>query len=740
MKQLKKSKSTEKAFSFRKNGVIGMWLITYVCLFLVLFGLWAVIVAVSQFIVGRQSAQINENAIQVLVSILDENFASLESLTTQMEINDSITRKTYNQFTVDGRTAYTSKEIQDELLAHKARYSYVSEIFLWLPKSGYVISSGTVASSEIYYKLSFADIDFSQAQWEDFLSEKRQSAYCSLTSHGSVSHVLLLTTIPGTALTSGGERNYSTLVFDLNLAAIQKTVQELADANESCIEIYDSDGMLFCQAGERINRAGHRIQVVSQQTGWVYEMTIPSDIWFGEARYLILWMSASLIAAFLLFCGLSFYFTKRNYNPLREMLESVKTDSSFDAYDGSEYAYLQETFAQILEERRGAYVRRFLTGAAKRAEVDSRMLENLQLEWMVKPCLLLLIRPCGDWAEGAEGQSQLADAEAVVKRNLPGGCSVFLNRMLVVLVPDISEREQEWKTAVEGLDQKLGEETDRYEIAVSRFEEHGSISAAYDEAVYAMQYMGYLSENRIVFYEDIREISTPRRIIYADEAALGQAVKKQDPGECLTLMRQAWEANTAGARLRQSDLRFLFSMQMSSYFKIVCMLYPEFYQNGFPVDMRQISAAGSAGELEKILDQVVKDSFAQMQKYSADNKEERFKLEVTQYIEEHFTEQDLTVESLCRAFGKTAPYFSRLFKEASGVGILDYINHRRIQEAKYLICNRKALSVNELAERTGFSNANTFIRVFKKYEGVTPGKYQESVICQLRDGQNGRKD
>ena len=682
MKQFIKSKSTDRAFSFRKNGVIGMWLVTYVCLFLVLFGLWAVIVAVSQFIVNRQSAQINENAIQVLVSILDENFASLESLTTQMEINDSITRKTYNQFTTDGRTAYTSKEIRDELVAYKARYSYVSEIFLWLPKSGYVISSGTVASSEIYYELYFGDIDFSRTQWEDFLSEKRQNSYYSLTSHGSVSHVLLLTTIPSTALTSSGERNYSTLVFDLNLAAIQKTVQELADANESYIEIYDSDGMLFCRAGDRINGAGHRIQVVSQQTGWVYEMTIPSNIWFGEARQLIVWMSAALIAAFLLFCRLSLYFTKRNYNPLREVLESVKADSSFDVYDGSEYTYLQETFAQILEESRGAYVRRFLTGATKHAEVDSKTLENLQLEWMLKPCLLLLIRPCEDWAEGAEGQRQLSDVEAIAKRSLQDCYCVFLNRMLVVLVPGVYEHEPEWKTAVAGLDQKLREETSKYDIAVSRFEEHGSISTAYDEAVYAMQYVGYLSEKRIVFYEDICEISTPRRIIYANEAALGQAVKKQNAGECLALMRQAWEANTVGARLRQSDLRFLFSMQMSSYFKIVCMLYPEFYQNGFPVDMRQISSAGSAGELEKILDQVVKDSFAQMQKYGADNKEERFKLEVTQYIEEHFTQQDLTVESLCRAFGKTAPYFSRLFKEASGMGILDYINHRRVQEGQ----------------------------------------------------------
>lgn len=74
------------------------------------------------------------------------------------------------------------------------------------------------------------------------------------------------------------------------------------------------------------------------------------------------------------------------------------------------------------------------------------------------------------------------------------------------------------------------------------------------------------------------------------------------------------------------------------------------------------------------------------------------------------------------------------------MGVLDYIHHRRVQEAKYLICNQKEWSVNELAERVGFSSANTFIRVFKKYEGITPGKYRESIVCQLRYTQSGQKD
>lgn len=34
------------------------------------------------------------------------------------------------------------------------------------------------------------------------------------------------------------------------------------------------------------------------------------------------------------------------------------------------------------------------------------------------------------------------------------------------------------------------------------------------------------------------------------------------------------------------------------------------------------------------------------------------------------------------------------------------------------------MKVNEVAESVGVKNVNTFIRMFKQYEGVTPGKYQ----------------
>ncbi|MNP84600.1 HTH-type transcriptional activator RhaR [compost metagenome] len=67
---------------------------------------------------------------------------------------------------------------------------------------------------------------------------------------------------------------------------------------------------------------------------------------------------------------------------------------------------------------------------------------------------------------------------------------------------------------------------------------------------------------------------------------------------------------------------------------------------------------------------------------------------------------------------------SKLFKEQTGETLPDYINKVRLEQAKVLLRDDK-LSISDAAVRVGYLNSNALIRSFKKYEGVTPGKYKE---------------
>ena len=56
----------------------------------------------------------------------------------------------------------------------------------------------------------------------------------------------------------------------------------------------------------------------------------------------------------------------------------------------------------------------------------------------------------------------------------------------------------------------------------------------------------------------------------------------------------------------------------------------------------------------------------------------------------------------------------------------DYLIKVRVGRAKELLMEGR--SVEEVCERVGYDDSNYFIKIFKKYVGVTPSKYRKSVL------------
>lgn len=96
--------------------------------------------------------------------------------------------------------------------------------------------------------------------------------------------------------------------------------------------------------------------------------------------------------------------------------------------------------------------------------------------------------------------------------------------------------------------------------------------------------------------------------------------------------------------------------------------------------------------------------------------------QVSAYVQDHYADINLSVSMIGAHFGITPQYVSRLFKEQSGQGLHDYISQVRTAEAKKLL--QQGVTIEEISSRVGFSSSSAFIRVFKKYEGITPGRFK----------------
>lgn len=87
----------------------------------------------------------------------------------------------------------------------------------------------------------------------------------------------------------------------------------------------------------------------------------------------------------------------------------------------------------------------------------------------------------------------------------------------------------------------------------------------------------------------------------------------------------------------------------------------------------------------------------------------------------------MNIEKISDVLNMNASYLSRFFKEQTGQSIANFINNVRIKNAKKLL-KESQYNLDKIGSMTGFTNSVTFIRVFKKYEGITPGKYREIYI------------
>lgn len=115
-----------------------------------------------------------------------------------------------------------------------------------------------------------------------------------------------------------------------------------------------------------------------------------------------------------------------------------------------------------------------------------------------------------------------------------------------------------------------------------------------------------------------------------------------------------------------------------------------------------------------------------------DNRDEYIVGLVQEYIRQNYQDPNLNVGKLCEDMEKSVSYVSKLFKEKTGQNILYYINMVRIENAKRLLRESgQDTAIGDIGKAVGFTNSNSFIRIFKKYEQMTPGKYRELNLFGL---------
>jgi YesN/AraC family two-component response regulator len=111
---------------------------------------------------------------------------------------------------------------------------------------------------------------------------------------------------------------------------------------------------------------------------------------------------------------------------------------------------------------------------------------------------------------------------------------------------------------------------------------------------------------------------------------------------------------------------------------------------------------------------------------------EKNNLELKQQIIELFEVQkiyknsDLRITTISETLNTNRTYISRLINEEFDMNFSEFVNKYRITEAISFLEDKdfKIYTMEHIAEMSGFGSINSFNRVFKEIEGVTPGQFK----------------
>ncbi len=106
-------------------------------------------------------------------------------------------------------------------------------------------------------------------------------------------------------------------------------------------------------------------------------------------------------------------------------------------------------------------------------------------------------------------------------------------------------------------------------------------------------------------------------------------------------------------------------------------------------------------------------------------KEDQIK-KALEYIHNNFNEK-IYIDDIASALGINTQYFCRFFKSIIGKTPIEYINRYRINAASEFL-QHEDISIIDVCFRVGFENQSYFIKLFKKYNNMTPLEYKKIFL------------
>jgi len=94
------------------------------------------------------------------------------------------------------------------------------------------------------------------------------------------------------------------------------------------------------------------------------------------------------------------------------------------------------------------------------------------------------------------------------------------------------------------------------------------------------------------------------------------------------------------------------------------------------------------------------------------------------YINQNYYRPSLSLSDVAKYIHTNTAYLSRVFKQEMGIGVSEYMNRLRMEQAARLL-RETNIKVGDVAEKVGVEDTRYFSSLFRRYAGTSPSLYRK---------------
>lgn len=762
-----------KKIWYKRKSVIFFWLISYIAMLLLPILISMVIYTHSIKTINNEIVRANGVILNQIQLGMDSRLSDVKTMGMQLALNEILHGIVYEQAPFNGQYYYSINMLTNNLKVFNSLYQFVDNCYIYLKNNQSVISSSSNIDAYDFYE-SYKSVETpTYEDWLAFVNMSHTNDFAPMTiareAGEPAKSVCYIQSVPyGRQFSPGG----AILIYiDENelLSALGDTDLE----NHSELLIIDEDNNIIASKGETKYdsflkyesligykgtteaKFGENVKIsfiTSKVTGWKYVSITPTRIFFEKVEYVRNLTLFYLTLCLLFGSVLIFVFSRKSYSPIRNLMQTmelseVKGSNELHAIKDAiiknknekelmEKRLVKQNEALRLNAVHGLLKGRINTDGTTREHLDSLGLKFKSERFAV---MLFYVEEYEELFRGGNDTNydKLSLVQFIIKNIIEEmlGENHFaivteVDQIAVCLI-NLNNKDAGIESLAEIASDAQKFIADKFKIifTISVSDVHSGISGikdAYSQALTAMEYKMVAGTEKLLKYTEIvrDENEKAEKYFYPleIELKLTNFVKSGDFVQARLTIDQIFAQNRFGVATPLYLVRCLQHDIVSTLIKALNQInLTELYTEDHEYVMN-ILQAQNIEETKKQLYAFIEEICRLVKEQAEDPGTALFK-KIVSYVEEFYADPDLSVSSVANHLGMNLSYVSKYFSKQAGSGLLDYINKVRCNRAKPMIAET-ALSISEIAKQVGYQDTNSFIRIFKKYEGITPGNYR----------------